>query len=472
MRLRGVGPASPVVSDERAPRIVDVDHGARVAQQRGRDRVRDFGGHLAALPDGVRDVGDRTVYVVRDVEDVAVRDHALHRVVVEQRPTRMAAQDERQLPRQVVAVVQPRVEPLPAERAREVGGVADQETPAVRQARDDPPVHPKRREPGDVGGSTPPAEPYLGAGGDVFGGYRLYRLFQVLEGEPAPARERREQQQAIRTADDVALVARERRPHRDVGDEEMALVGGALERLAHRVARAAVRPTRIDDDAGVDRLDAAVRVRELDEDVVVRIRLHLRRRDPPLDRAAERREMGLEDSLGLVLREAALKLTAAIDALEGHGVKLGHVRPVHADAVDVLGGLEERRQQADGIQDLEGARLYRGGPSLVVRPHLPFHEPRIHAVAHELGGGEKPRGAGADDQNVLSHQYHPRKPAAWHGSLANHQSDRRGALRPACPFWPKGSAYTAAYSISYAVFWLNHLTRSSTRRSAIWLCLI
>jgi len=71
--------------------------------------------------------------------------------------------------------------------------------------------------------------------------------------------------------------------------------------------------------------------------------------------------MGFEDTLGLVLREAALKLTAAIDTLEVQGAKLGHVRTVHADAVDVLSGLEERRQQADGIQDLECARLDRRG---------------------------------------------------------------------------------------------------------------
>src|SRR5918994_2156484 len=106
-------------------------------------RLRDRGGRLAALPDGVRDADDSTVYIVRDVEDVAVCDRALHGVVVEQRPGRIAAQDERQFPREVVAVVQPRVEPLTAERAREVGGVADQEPLAVRQARDYPPVHPE-----------------------------------------------------------------------------------------------------------------------------------------------------------------------------------------------------------------------------------------------------------------------------------------------------------------------------------------
>ena len=238
----------------------------------------------------------------------------------------MPAQDEREHPSEVVAVLQPRVEPLPAEWAREVSGVADQETPAVRQARDDPPVHPKRREPGDIRGSTPPAEPSLDAADDVFDGYRLYRLFQVLETDPTPARERREQQQANRTADVAGLVARERCLHRDVGGEKMALAGCALERISHRVPRDAVRPTRTDDEA-VDRLDAAVPVHQLDEDAV-RIRLHLGRRDPPLDRAAERRETGLEDPLGLVLREAALELTVAVNALESHGAKLGHVRAV------------------------------------------------------------------------------------------------------------------------------------------------
>jgi hypothetical protein len=33
--------------------------------------------------------------------------------------------------------------------------------------------------------------------------------------------------------------------------------------------------------------------------------------------------MGLEDTLGLLLREAALELTAAVDALESQGAQLG-----------------------------------------------------------------------------------------------------------------------------------------------------
>src|SRR5260370_23726252 len=97
---------------------------------------------------------------------------------------------------------------------------------AARQAREAPRVTPKRGDQAAVRGRAPPAEPYLNAGGDVFGGYRFYVFFQILETDPASARGRREQQHTILTADQVALIARERCLHRDVGAEEMALVGG------------------------------------------------------------------------------------------------------------------------------------------------------------------------------------------------------------------------------------------------------
>src|SRR5215213_3384393 len=99
----------------------------------------------------------------------------------------------------------------------------------------------------------------------------------------------------------------------------------------------AVRPTRPDDDVGADRLDAPIRMRKLDGEIVG-IRLHLRRPNPPLDNAAERREVSLEDPLGFILREAALELTATVDALEVQAAELEHIRIVQADAVDLLGG--------------------------------------------------------------------------------------------------------------------------------------
>ena len=79
----------------------------------GHRPVCDHGGYRAALPHGVGYVDNPTMYLVRDVEDVAVRDHALHRVVVEQRSTRMPAQDEREHPSEVVAVLHPELSPSP-----------------------------------------------------------------------------------------------------------------------------------------------------------------------------------------------------------------------------------------------------------------------------------------------------------------------------------------------------------------------
>src|SRR5215470_1041179 len=105
-----------------------------------------------------------------------------------------------------------------------------------------------------------------------------------------------EQQEAVRTARDSGLVARKGRGHRDVGDEELSAIRGALERLVHRMARDAVGAARADDRAWAHRLRLAVRVDELDEDLVA-VGLHLGRGDAALDHPAERGEMGLEDAV-------------------------------------------------------------------------------------------------------------------------------------------------------------------------------
>src|SRR5262249_48800679 len=81
---------------------------------------------------------------------------------------------------------------------------------------------------------------------------------------------------------------------------------------------------------------------ELDEDLLA-VGPPPGRGDAALDHPAERGEMGLEDSLGLVLRQAALELAAAIDAVVSHRAKLDHVRAVEAGTVDMLGGIEEGR---------------------------------------------------------------------------------------------------------------------------------
>src|SRR5262249_38134545 len=264
-----------------------------------------------------------------------------------------------------------------------------------------PPVHPERREPGDVGGPILPTEPCLDPGDDALGGDRLHVLLEVLEADPPPAGEWREQQQAIRRADDAGPLARERGRHRDVGDEEVPAIGGALERLAHRMACHAVRAAGSDDDARADRLCPAVRVDELDDEPVC-ARLDRACRDPPFDHAAERREMGLEDALRLVLRQAALEPAAAVDVLVAYGGELDHARAVQAGGPDVIGGIEKRWQQTDGIQYFERPRLDRRGARLAVRPRVALDKSRVHAVAGKLSGGEQPGRAGADDQDIVS----------------------------------------------------------------------
>src|SRR5215831_21123145 len=169
------------------------------------------------------------------------------------------------------------------------------------------------------------------------------------------------------------------------------------------MAREAVSAARADDQAWAHRLRLAVRVDELDEDLIA-VGLHLGRGDAALDYPAEGGEMGLEDSLGLVLRRAALELAAAIDAVVSHRAKLNQVRAVEAGTVDMLGGIEEGRQHSDGVEDLEGAGLDGRGARLAVGPELALDEPRGHAVAGELGGGKQAGRAGADDQDVVAHQ--------------------------------------------------------------------
>src|SRR5262249_1990318 len=107
-----------------------------------------------------------------------------------------------------------------------------------------------------------------------------------------------------------------------------------------------------DDDAGTDRLRLAACVNGLDENPIP-LELHLRRGDPALDAPAERLEVSLEDPLRLVLRQAAQELVATVEAFVRHRADLHHPRAIQAGAMDMLGGIEECRQRADRIEDLE-----------------------------------------------------------------------------------------------------------------------
>jgi hypothetical protein len=137
-------------------------------------------------------------------------------------------------------------------------------------------------------------------------------------------------------------------------------------------------------------------MRDFDESVVSR-RFYFRRGYTSLDPATERREMRLEDSLSLVLGKAALKRTSAIGALKGERAKFRPVRAIQSGPPDVLGGIEERREQADGFQDFKRAGFDRRGPRLAMRAHFSLDEPHTNAVAGKLTSSEQSGGAGADN---------------------------------------------------------------------------
>src|SRR5262249_57892547 len=120
----------------------------------------------------------------------------------------------------------------------------------------------------DLSGAILLPDPGPNTSDNVLGRHTLDLVFEVLEADPASAREGGEQQQAVRAARDSGLVARKGRGHRDVGDEELSAIRGALERRVHRMRREAVSAAPADDQAWAHRLRLAISVAELDDDLV------------------------------------------------------------------------------------------------------------------------------------------------------------------------------------------------------------
>jgi len=89
-----------------------------------------------------------------------VGGEALDREALQQGGAGVPARRERELPRDVLGIVQTGVQALAAERARQVPGIAEKEPTALCQTRNHALVHPERRRPSDilhrrVGGDSP-----------------------------------------------------------------------------------------------------------------------------------------------------------------------------------------------------------------------------------------------------------------------------------------------------------------------------
>ena len=153
----------------------------------------------------------------------------------------------------------------------------------------------------------------------------------------------------------------ERCPHRDVSNEEVALVGRSVERLIHRVAGDAVGPACTNDDTGVDR----PRCRTLR----ARVRLGRRR----LHRNSQRQSMPSKVALRSSDRSALYKRVHRTCSAVSRN---GESRPTESRISRVPGWIAR-------------------GTRLSVPSDLPLDQPHPYPVAGELAGGEQPGRSGA-----------------------------------------------------------------------------
>ena len=185
--------------------------------------------------------------LVRDFQHVAVGEPALDRVAVEQRGLCRATHDEGKLPGDVGGIHERCVQSFAAQRAGQMGGIAQQEPPPVAQALDHALVHLEGRHPAEI------AQPHLDAGPRIeqraqLGGRRKHvadiGLVAIDENQPAVVRQRREQDESGRPDNEATALRRASEANFCVGDPVAAVVSLPGEMLLHRMARYAVTTAR------------------------------------------------------------------------------------------------------------------------------------------------------------------------------------------------------------------------------------
>ena len=304
-----------VLTDERTAGVRDVEHaagpdrrGQRVRVRRRRERAGPGRGDRAVR---------HLVNLIGHLEHVPVGRPAFDGEAVQQGGPGPATLLQGQLPGQVGRVLQAGVQPLTAERAGQVTGVAEQETPLVGQVRGHPAVHPEDGRPAHVGDLDDVARDAVAdRRGDRVRGWCTGQradlgLIQIADdGEPALAGQRRQQHIALRGGDQRSAVPRQPAAYGCLGHQRGARVGRAGQVLVHRMPGWAVRAARSDHplDLGVLHLPGCV------FQVYVHVVIGLgegHHGHAALHGPAELGQPVGEQLLGPPLRQAALEIPAA-----------------------------------------------------------------------------------------------------------------------------------------------------------------
>ena len=189
---------------------------------------------------------------------MAIGEPAFESVAVEQRGLGGPAQDERELPCDIRAVHERRIDPFAAHRARKMPRVAEQESPPVAQRRHHPLVHAEVRDPPQIGEADVGSNSRVEQRGEIGGGRRPRRCGRASS-RSTKMRNRPSGSGASSTKPPGPTTMRARpggagSSSVDVRDDEAPAVGFAVEALLHRMTRHAVAAVRADQIAGPDDL--------------------------------------------------------------------------------------------------------------------------------------------------------------------------------------------------------------------------
>src|ERR1700730_3211977 len=181
--------------------------------------------------------------LVRHVQHVAGGALTFRRITVGQRWFRRAARNKGELPGDISRVHKRSVDSLPAKRTRQMGGVAQQETPPIAQALNCTFVHL------EIGNPSELAQPHVDAGSGVEQRTQLgccrklapsISFVAIDKDKPAVIREWRKQYEPSRPHNDAAAFGLGGKTNFRVGDHISTAIGFSIEMLVHRMTRYAV----------------------------------------------------------------------------------------------------------------------------------------------------------------------------------------------------------------------------------------
>src|SRR5213083_448238 len=320
----------------------------------------------------------------------------------------MTLDHERELPCQVVRILQPGIHALAAHRAVHVRRVAEQEATQVAELLRGPVMDAVDGEPAAFleGQFGPRLPSYIGTQlreRDVVPPSQL--LGEDADHPPAVlAAHREEQVKSVAPQVDVQLFRHHGPGRLGIGDEEHVLVRRAGKGDAGKLAYRAVPAVAARDIRGLDLAGGAIGLLERC-DYATGFLGDAGELGVPLHRHAPVAQVVAHDPLVVVLaqhQDKGKRADALPDVAQRDARRPLSFRP-HIGAVAAAAQLERTLRDPELGVDLERTRMHRHRPRLLRRPGMPVYDHGAYAAPSDLVGEHQPGGAASDDQYVRIH---------------------------------------------------------------------